>query len=129
LAFRSQGISSIVHNRFCLPNFVVCPAPQSKRYARKSHPPIRRQIPDERAKIEISLHLFPEPAGREPCDSSDITLYPGLRRRAESRKAVQSVKRIVDIVGRLLALPLPLPVKLVIALAVKLTSCPTSSMC
>jgi len=83
---------------------------------------LRRQIADEPAKIEISVHLFPEPAAGEPASSSDLTLYPDLRQRAKSKTVVRGIKRIVDILGSLLALILLLPAMLAMALAVKLTS-------
>jgi exopolysaccharide biosynthesis polyprenyl glycosylphosphotransferase len=83
---------------------------------------IRRQLLGQQANIKTSFHLFPEPAASEPCGSSDLTIYPDLRRHTKSKKVAHMIKRCLDLVGSLLALILLLPAMLVIALAVKLTS-------
>ena len=85
---------------------------------------IRQQLQEEQAKqIEISVHLFPEPAEKKgPGSSSDLTLYPDLMHSSESRKVTRGIKRMVDIAGSLIALVLFSPLLLAIALAIKLTS-------
>ncbi len=84
---------------------------------------VRRQLPAAQAnQVEISVHLFPESAAKEPGSPSDLTLYPDLRRRAESKKVAHGVKRVLDVAGSLIALILFSPLLMAIALAIKLTS-------
>jgi lipopolysaccharide/colanic/teichoic acid biosynthesis glycosyltransferase len=73
--------------------------------------------------ISISLHLFPEDWDCEtPHRPSNPTLYPDLERRDNSRKFLCAVKRLMDIVGSLLAIVVLSPAFVLIALAIKLTS-------
>ncbi len=82
---------------------------------------IRSEIPED-TKIKISFHLFPESKGSESGEGSDLTMYPDLKRREESKRLTHSIKRCVDIVGSLLALILLSPIILAVTLAVKFTS-------
>ena len=83
---------------------------------------IGQQLQGQGKQIEISVHLFPDPLAKDPENSNDLTLYPDLMRRAESRKVAKGIKRTMDVAGSLLALVLFAPLLLVIALAIKLTS-------
>jgi lipopolysaccharide/colanic/teichoic acid biosynthesis glycosyltransferase len=79
--------------------------------------------PEDLEKIEVSFHVFPEDHDKgNGTGRFNMNLYQDLmegeRRRGVSRK----MKRLMDIVGSLLALILFSPLFLVIAAAVKLTS-------
>jgi lipopolysaccharide/colanic/teichoic acid biosynthesis glycosyltransferase len=77
--------------------------------------------PDEVKKIGTSVHFFPEkPGGFDK--PTDLTLYPELRRARSSRKVSFILKRMIDIVGSILALVAICPVFLIIAALIKLTS-------
>jgi exopolysaccharide biosynthesis polyprenyl glycosylphosphotransferase len=75
------------------------------------------------SEISISAHLYPETweheLARRP---SNPVLYPDLATRAASRRMLLRLKRLMDIVGSLLALILFAPLFIAIALAIKLTS-------
>ena len=83
---------------------------------------IRQQLQGQGKQIEISVHLFPDPQVKDPDSSSDLTLYPDLMHRAESKKVAKGIKRMMDMAGSLMALVLFAPVLLAIMLAIKLTS-------
>jgi exopolysaccharide biosynthesis polyprenyl glycosylphosphotransferase len=73
--------------------------------------------------ISISFHLFPEEWNQDiPQRPSNPTLYPDLTRRDNARKVFCVIKRIMDIVGSVLAMLLFAPILLLIAIAIKLTS-------
>jgi lipopolysaccharide/colanic/teichoic acid biosynthesis glycosyltransferase len=73
--------------------------------------------------ISISFHLFPEEWNHDiPQRPSNPTLYPDLASRDNAKKVFCVIKRIMDIVGSVLALFLFAPILLTIAIAVKLTS-------
>lgn len=75
------------------------------------------------SRISISFHLFPEEWDQEsPRRSSNPMLYPDLSRREESKKVLTAIKRMMDVVGSLMALFILSPLFLLIALAIKLTS-------
>lgn len=73
--------------------------------------------------VHVSAHIFPD-------DSDDLgrnvpvnpLLYPDAFHLHESKKFSQVMKRVMDVVGSLLALILLSPLFLLIALAIKLTS-------
>jgi lipopolysaccharide/colanic/teichoic acid biosynthesis glycosyltransferase len=74
-------------------------------------------------RVRISFHVFPEPWDHEDhSGSSNPTLYPDLSQREDGRKAFRVLKRVMDVVGSILALVFFLPAFLVIACAVKVTS-------
>ncbi len=84
---------------------------------------VRDNVPAEKVqRISISVHLFPDVAGEEPDRSADLTLYPDLRGRAESKKLAHGVKRFLDVSLSLAALILLLPILGTIAAVIKLTS-------
>jgi exopolysaccharide biosynthesis polyprenyl glycosylphosphotransferase len=73
--------------------------------------------------ISISFHLFPDDWDHDlPQPPSNSTLYPDLVKRDDARKFFSGVKRMMDIVGSVLALFINAPVFLVAALAIKLSS-------
>jgi lipopolysaccharide/colanic/teichoic acid biosynthesis glycosyltransferase len=77
--------------------------------------------PDQVKKIETSVHFFPEKHGK--CEKpADLTLYPDLRRNRSSRRMSFILKRMIDIVGSIVALVAISPVFLIIATLIKLTS-------
>ena len=73
---------------------------------------------DERSRLMVSLHHYPEKFDR-PADS---TLYPDLR--TDTRLTITSIftKRAIDILGSLLMLTILSPLLLIIAALIKLTS-------
>jgi lipopolysaccharide/colanic/teichoic acid biosynthesis glycosyltransferase len=73
--------------------------------------------------LNISFHVFPEDwdpdSDQRP---SNPTLYPDLSQREDDRKSLRVMKRMMDILGSVLALVLFSPVFLFSALAIKATS-------
>jgi exopolysaccharide biosynthesis polyprenyl glycosylphosphotransferase len=115
--YKQNSTMAVLFAELCDPPTVAVSAIQTKIESA-----IRRQLPGEQPNIKISFHLFPESAPGEAGGSSDLTIYPDLRRHSKSKKVAYAIKRCLDIVGSLLALLLLLPAMLAIALAVKLTS-------
>jgi len=73
--------------------------------------------------ISIEFHLFPEEWNHDvPQRPSNPTLYPDLASRDNAKKFFCAIKRMMDILGSVLALLLFAPILLLIAIAVKLTS-------
>jgi lipopolysaccharide/colanic/teichoic acid biosynthesis glycosyltransferase len=81
-------------------------------------------LPQEKvSQISVSFHFFPEDwEGEDPDHLANITLYPDLSRKQETRKFALGVKRSMDIVGSSAALLLLSPVFAAVALAIKLSS-------
>jgi exopolysaccharide biosynthesis polyprenyl glycosylphosphotransferase len=81
-------------------------------------------LPAEKiSQITVSFHFFPEEWEEGGSDhSANITLYPDLSRKEDSRRFALGVKRTMDVVGSAAALVLLSPVFGAVALAVKLTS-------
>jgi lipopolysaccharide/colanic/teichoic acid biosynthesis glycosyltransferase len=78
---------------------------------------------DQFNRISISFHLFPEDWDHDmPERPSNPTLYPDLSRRDQSKKLFCVMKRLMDVVGSVLALVLFAPAFLAVAAAIKLTS-------
>jgi len=75
------------------------------------------------SQVNLSFHLFPEDweDGEQRLPPNSV-LYPDLEKREEARKLSSVVKRVMDIVGSLVALLVLSPVFLVVALGVKLSS-------
>jgi len=79
--------------------------------------------PDQFNQLNISFHVFPEDWDYDDDQRpSNLTLYPDLSQREDSRKLFRVIKRMMDIVGSLLALVFFSPIVLIIALAIKTTS-------
>ena len=73
--------------------------------------------------VSISFHVFPEDWDHEDGQRpSNPTLYPDISQREHTRKLFRMMKRMMDIVGSVLALVFLSPVFLTIALVVKATS-------
>ncbi len=73
--------------------------------------------------VSISFHLFPEEWGDEaPGPPSNPTLYPDLANRDKAQKLFFGVKRLMDIVGSIIALVFFSPLFVLIAILVKLTA-------
>jgi lipopolysaccharide/colanic/teichoic acid biosynthesis glycosyltransferase len=81
-------------------------------------------LPQEKvSQISLSFHFFPEEWEEGgPYQPANITLYPDLSRKEESRRFALGVKRSMDILGSTAALVLLSPVFGAVALAIKLTS-------
>jgi len=81
-------------------------------------------IPAEKVSlITVSFHFFPEEwEGGGTDHSANITLYPDLSRKEESRKLALGMKRAMDVIGSAAALAIFSPVFGALALAIKLTS-------
>ncbi len=73
-------------------------------------------------KVSLSFHVFPEDWNNEAQGPSNPTLYPDLSQREDARKTFRVVKRMMDILGSLLALILFSPIILFAAIAIKATS-------
>jgi exopolysaccharide biosynthesis polyprenyl glycosylphosphotransferase len=79
--------------------------------------------PEKVSQITVAFHFFPEEWEEGGTDhSANITLYPDLSRKQESRKFALGVKRAMDVVGSAAALAFLSPVFGAVALAIKLTS-------
>jgi exopolysaccharide biosynthesis polyprenyl glycosylphosphotransferase len=73
------------------------------------------------SQVSISLHVFPESWNQETSPGNP-TLYPDLAHREEHQRVNLTIKRIMDVVGSVLALLLFSPVLLLVALLVRLSS-------
>jgi lipopolysaccharide/colanic/teichoic acid biosynthesis glycosyltransferase len=75
------------------------------------------------SQITVSFHFFPEDLNDNGTDhSANITLYPDLSRKEESRRFELGLKRAMDVIGSAVALTLLAPVFGLVALLIKLTS-------
>ncbi|MEP6715141.1 MAG: sugar transferase [Terriglobia bacterium] len=78
---------------------------------------------EQTAQIQLSFHLFPDETGAtDPRLDTSSTLHPDLLGEIESRRVPFLIKRVVDIVGSLMALILLTPLLLLISTMVKATS-------
>jgi exopolysaccharide biosynthesis polyprenyl glycosylphosphotransferase len=73
-------------------------------------------------RVSLSFHVFPEDWDNEAQGPSNPTLYPDLSQREDARKSFRVMKRMMDILGSLLAVVVFSPVFMIIAIAVKATS-------
>ncbi len=79
--------------------------------------------PEDLRKIEVSFHVFPEDHDKENGNGRfNMNLYNDLMKGERRNGLSRKMKRLMDIVGSLLALILFSPLFLVIAAAIKLTS-------
>lgn len=76
----------------------------------------------EAFELSVTYHLFPEDVGAKGKHTTDIRLYPDLERMAAQKKGAQAAKRVLDILGSLIAILMLSPIFLVVAAAIKLTS-------
>jgi lipopolysaccharide/colanic/teichoic acid biosynthesis glycosyltransferase len=73
--------------------------------------------------LSISFHIFPEDWDQEgDRPPGNPMLYPDLSQREDERKLSRAMKRMMDILGSVLALVLFSPIFLLSALAIKVTS-------
>ena len=73
-------------------------------------------------KVSLSFHVFPEDWDNDAQGPSNPTLYPDLSQREDARKSFRVMKRMMDILGSVLALVVFSPVFMIIAVAIKATS-------
>jgi lipopolysaccharide/colanic/teichoic acid biosynthesis glycosyltransferase len=73
-------------------------------------------------RVSLSFHVFPEDWKNDAQGPSNPTLYPDLSQREDARKSFRAVKRMMDVLGSLLALVIFSPIFLFAALAIKATS-------
>jgi lipopolysaccharide/colanic/teichoic acid biosynthesis glycosyltransferase len=73
-------------------------------------------------RVSLSFHLFPEDWDNDAQGPSNPTLYPDLSQREDARKSFRAMKRMMDVLGSLLALVVLSPVFMIIAIAIKATS-------
>jgi exopolysaccharide biosynthesis polyprenyl glycosylphosphotransferase len=78
--------------------------------------------PEQLSHISISTNCYPENWQGETSQPSNPALYPDLASRDRSRRVAIVIKRIMDIIGSIVAIVLFAPVILIIAIAIKLTS-------
>jgi exopolysaccharide biosynthesis polyprenyl glycosylphosphotransferase len=79
--------------------------------------------PEKVSQIAVSFHFFPEEWDEGGTDhSANITLYPDLSRKDETRKFALGIKRAMDIAGSAAALAILSPIFGAVALAIKLNS-------
>lgn len=78
---------------------------------------------DQREKIRLSFEFIPETVDQEPPSRpAKRRLYPDLHQKDRRGGAPHALKRVMDVVGSLVALVLLLPLLAVIALFIKVTS-------
>ena len=75
--------------------------------------------PEERRRLGLSFHWFPDDA---LADRAEQTMYPDLTQRDASKKVERFVKRVIDVVGSVLALTVLSPCFLAIAAGIRLSS-------
>jgi lipopolysaccharide/colanic/teichoic acid biosynthesis glycosyltransferase len=79
--------------------------------------------PHEFGQLRISCHYYPSDSNSLPADGDDISvIYPDVNSKRESKKLWFSFKRLIDVLGSVLALIVGSPLFFLIALAIKLTS-------
>lgn len=85
---------------------------------------LREELPDTQfRRIAITFHFFPDEWDAEgPGRSGNPVLYPDLVTPGNRKRALLSIKRLIDILGGTALLLILFPILLVIALAVKMTS-------
>lgn len=85
---------------------------------------LRRNLAFEQFnRVSLSFHVFPEDWNHDGEQGPrNPTLYPDLSQREDGRKAFRAMKRMMDVLGSVLALAIAAPVFLIIAIAIKATS-------
>jgi exopolysaccharide biosynthesis polyprenyl glycosylphosphotransferase len=77
---------------------------------------------EQLSQISISTSCYPENWQAETSRPSNPALYPDLVSRDRSRRVAIVIKRIMDIVGSIVAIILFAPIIVIVAIAIKLTS-------
>jgi exopolysaccharide biosynthesis polyprenyl glycosylphosphotransferase len=84
---------------------------------------LREQLDVEHAnQLNVTYHLYPESIAGKGKHLTDIRLYPDLPRIAARKKTAHTAKRVLDVIGSLMAIVMLSPVFLFLAAAIKLTS-------
>jgi lipopolysaccharide/colanic/teichoic acid biosynthesis glycosyltransferase len=84
---------------------------------------LRRAVSSETYhRLTLQFRVFPQQPKEMSDEETDLILYPDLSKKYETSKHGYTLKRIMDIIGSLLAIILFLPVFLLIASFVKMTS-------
>jgi lipopolysaccharide/colanic/teichoic acid biosynthesis glycosyltransferase len=73
-------------------------------------------------RVSLSFHVFPEDWDKKSEGPSNPTLYPDLSQRDDARKTFRVVKRMMDVLGSLLAVFFFSPIFVFAAVAIKATS-------
>ncbi len=73
-------------------------------------------------RVSLSFHVFPEDWDKNSQGPSNPTLYPDLSQREDARKTFRLVKRMMDVLGSLLAIVFFSPIFVFAAVAIKATS-------
>ncbi len=73
-------------------------------------------------RVSFSFHVFPEEWDQDSRKPNNPVFYPDLTNEAEKKRASGALKRVMDIVGSIMALLFAAPVFLLIAVAVKASS-------
>jgi len=74
------------------------------------------------SRVTISFHVFPEDWNADSRKPSNPVFYPDLSKKKDNKRSFGTLKRVMDVVGSLLALIVAAPVFAAIALAIKATS-------
>jgi len=74
------------------------------------------------SRVTISFHVFPEDWNTDSRKPNNPVFYPDLSKRKDNKRALGTLKRVMDIVGSLLALIVASPVFAAVAIAIKATS-------
>ncbi len=77
---------------------------------------------DQLLQVRISYHYYPEDSAKGTGGTDISVIYPDVTSKRASKQVWHSLKRVIDVVGSLLALAVGGPIFLLIALAIKLTS-------
>jgi lipopolysaccharide/colanic/teichoic acid biosynthesis glycosyltransferase len=79
--------------------------------------------PEQMEKVKISYHYFPEEYDEKKPDSTlDLKLYPDLLKRNASKKNLFFTKRVIDIIGSILALTIFSPFFFIISILIRFSS-------
>lgn len=73
--------------------------------------------------VSVSFHFFPEEFQEGDSNNTpNVTLYPELQKKEDTRRVALGMKRVIDVLGSAAALTVLSPILAVIALVIKLTS-------
>jgi lipopolysaccharide/colanic/teichoic acid biosynthesis glycosyltransferase len=76
----------------------------------------------EFGQLRVSCHYYPSDSNSLRADDDISVIYPDVNSKRESKKLWFSFKRVIDVLGSLLALIVGSPLFFLIALAIKMTS-------
>ena len=74
------------------------------------------------SQVSVSFHVYPEDWGQDSVKPSNPVFYPDLTRLAETKRASGTMKRMMDVIGSIIALICAFPLFVMIAVAIKATS-------